>query len=135
VQTEIVGRGYTPIVLGDLNDYDPDVPDRDESRSTKTDVFRILKNYDHRQRGDELVNTGDRIVRVADRYTSHWDVNENGVADIEDVYTTIDYILLHKSLVPFVRRTFVSRLTDLKTSDHWPLVVDLQFPTSSEARP
>jgi len=26
IQQEIVGRGYLPIVLGDINDYDPDVP-------------------------------------------------------------------------------------------------------------
>ena len=31
--------------------------------------------------GPELVNAAERIVRVADRYTSHWDRNENGAGD------------------------------------------------------
>ncbi len=36
IRDEIVAKGYQPIVLGDLNDYDPDVPDFDDTRSTKT---------------------------------------------------------------------------------------------------
>ena len=28
--------------------------------------------------GDELVNVASRIPRVADRFSSHWDYNENG---------------------------------------------------------
>ncbi len=80
VRGEIVRRGYQPIVLGDLNDYDPDVPDGDDSRSTKTEVLTSLKDYDPDQPGAELVNVAERIPRVADRYTSHWDWNENGGA-------------------------------------------------------
>ncbi|MDH3718731.1 MAG: endonuclease/exonuclease/phosphatase family protein [Planctomycetota bacterium] len=128
VQREIVARGYTPIVLGDLNDYDPDVPDRDPTRSTKTNVLKLLKDYDQGRPGDELVNAAERIVRVADRFTSHWDINENFTSDEGDVFTMIDHILLHKSLAPKIRRTFVCRIGDLKTSDHWPLVVDLNLP-------
>jgi exonuclease III len=130
IQREIVARGYQPIVLGDFNDYDPDVPDRDPERDTRTQVIRSLKNYDRRQAGDELVNAAQRIQRLADRYTSHWDVNENGVADGEDVFTMIDHVLLHRSLADYQRRVFICRCTGLETSDHWPVVVDLQFPES-----
>jgi len=137
IQKEIVARGYTPIVLGDLNDYDPDVPDRDPARSTKTRVIKQLKDYDDDAgddaAGDELVNVAAHIKRIADRYTSHWDLNENAVADEGDVYTMIDHILVHKSLSRGIQRAFVCRLTDLKTSDHWPLVVDLLLPSKSVA--
>ena len=71
IQKEIVARGYLPIVLGDLNDYDPDVPDRDDSRETKTEVLRRLKDYDEASEGAELVNVASKIARKADRYTSH----------------------------------------------------------------
>jgi len=127
VQQEIVARGYTPIVLGDLNDYDPDVPDRDDSRSTVTQVLRNLKDYDHASPGDELVNVAERIVRVQDRYTSHWDRNENGAEDPYDVRTMLDHILLHKSLMPSVRRVFISHGSGLDVSDHYPVVVDLEL--------
>ena len=38
VQREIVSRGYLPIILGDLNDYDPDVEMADSTRKTQTSV-------------------------------------------------------------------------------------------------
>ena len=128
IHSEIVRRGYLPIVLGDLNDYDPDVPDRDENRSTKTQVLKSIKDYDRKSAGDELVNAATKIVRQADRYTSHWDWNENGAADGDDVYTMIDHVLLPKQLMPFVKRVFIARCVSLDTSDHFPIVVDLLLP-------
>jgi len=127
IAREIVARGYAPIVLGDLNDYDPDVPDRDPDRSTVTNVLAALKDYDSSTPGPELVNAAERIGRQSDRYTSHWDRNENGAADSDDVMTMIDHILLPAELMPAVRRVFVSRCSDLRTSDHWPVVVDLEL--------
>ena len=128
IRQEIVERGYLPVVLGDLNDYDPDLPDRDANRSTQTRVLRGMKDFDAKSAGDELFNAAEKVVRLADRYTSHWDVNENGTADIGDVYTMIDYVLLPRSLATYHTRTFIARGSDLKTSDHWPVVVDLVLP-------
>ena len=127
VRRLIVARGYTPIVLGDLNDYDPDVPMADERRKTATTVLRDLKDYDEQAAGAELVNIAGRMPRMADRYTSHWDVNENGAADPQDVFTMIDHILVHKSLVPAITRAFICHAVDLDVSDHFPVVVDLDL--------
>ena len=127
IRREIVGRGYLPVVLGDLNDYDPDVPMADAIRTTKTTVLRDLKDYDADVAGDELVNAAKFVGRVADRYTSHWDVNENGAADPEDVFTMIDHVLLHRDLEPAVCRVFICHAVDLGVSDHHPVVVDLVF--------
>jgi endonuclease/exonuclease/phosphatase family metal-dependent hydrolase len=132
VNKEIVPRGYQPVILGDLNDYDPDVPDRDDFRKTATSVMRTLKDYDPKQAGPELINAAQKIKRVADRYTSHWDRNENGAVDRDDVFTMIDYVLLPKEMLPYIRRTFVSRLTGLEISDHWPVVVDLDLPAKQK---
>ena len=128
IRKEIVERGYVPVVLGDLNDYDPDVPDADDTRSTQTNVLRDLKNYDPSTKQAELVNVAERISRIEDRHTSHWDRNENGVADSQDVFTMIDYILLPRQMMPMVQRAFVCRCTDLRTSDHFAVVVDLKIP-------
>jgi exonuclease III len=127
LQREIVARGYTPIVLGDLNDYDPEVPMADSQRRTRTTVLQDMKDYDPAAAGAELVNAAQFIPRVADRYTSHWDVNENGAADRDDVFTMIDHVLLHRDLVPAVKRAFICHATDLDVSDHFPVVVDLDF--------
>ena len=127
VRREIVARGYLPIVLGDLNDYDPDVPTADAGRKTRTTVLRDLKNFDDATGGDELVNAARFIPRVADRYTSHWDFNENGAPDGDDVFTMIDHVLLHRDLVPAVTRAHVCHAIDLDVSDHFPVVVDLDL--------
>lgn len=129
IRQELVGRGYLPIVLGDLNDYDPDVPDRDEERDPVTTVLRDIKDFDPEQPGPELVNVAERIQRQADRYTSFWDRNENRVPDPYDVFTMIDHILLPKELMPHVTRVFIFQNIGPETSDHKAVVVDLLLPT------
>jgi endonuclease/exonuclease/phosphatase family metal-dependent hydrolase len=128
LRSEVVPRGYLPIVLGDLNDYDPDVPDADPKRDTSTTVLRDLKDFDPGREGPELVNVAQGIVRQADRYTSHWDWNENGADDGDDVYTMIDHVLLAKELMPYVTHVFICHTVSLDTSDHFPIVVDLRLP-------
>jgi endonuclease/exonuclease/phosphatase family metal-dependent hydrolase len=128
VKRKIVAGGYLPIVLGDINDYDPDVPMADSVRTTRTTVLRDLKDYDDSSPGDELVNAARFMPRVADRYTSHWDFNENGAADRDDVFTMIDHVLVHRDLAPSISRAFISHATDLEVSDHYPVVVDFSLP-------
>lgn len=127
VRREIVARGYAPIVLGDINDYDPDVPMADSGRRTRTTVLHDLKDYDDASAGDELVNAAQFIPRVADRYTSHWDFNENGAADSDDVFTMIDHVLVYRDLVPAITRAFICHAIDLDISDHFPVVVDFDL--------
>ena len=125
---QIVARGYLPVVLGDINDFDPDVPDRDESQSTLTTVVRDLKDFDRDKPGDELVNVAKLMPRQADRYTAFWDRNENGARDPYDVFSMLDHIFLPKELMPFVTRAFIFHSIALETSDHRPVVVDLVLP-------
>lgn len=128
VRSEIVPRGYLPIILGDLNDYDPDVADRDDTRSPKTTVLKDLKDFDPDRPGAELVNAASKVVRKADRFSDHWDRNENGANDPEDVYTMIDHVLVAKELAPYVARVFICHSVNDDVSDHFPVVVDLKLP-------
>jgi exonuclease III len=75
------------------------------------------------------------FTRLADRYTSHWDWNENGAHDSEDVYTMIDHILLAEEFMPFVTRAFICHSVSLDTSDHYPVVVDLSLPDPHSGPP
>lgn len=125
---DVTARGYLPVVLGDLNDYDPDVPDRDDSRSTATEVLSLLKDFDPDHEGPEMFNAAEFMPNKSDRYTSHWDWNENGADDPQDVYTMIDHILLPVELKPYVKRAFIAHIVGLETSDHYPVVVDLELP-------
>jgi endonuclease/exonuclease/phosphatase family metal-dependent hydrolase len=127
IREEIVARGYIPIVLGDFNDYDPDVPDRDDTCSTKSKVLSYLKDYNTTLRGPELVNAAVKITRVFDRYTSHYDLDDDRVPDEGEPMTMIDHILIHKKLLPAVRRVFIDHGHGGQTSDHWPVIVDLEL--------
>lgn len=128
INGDIVSRGYTPIVLGDLNDYDPDIVDRDDSRDTVTDVIRRIKDFDKDHDGDELFNVAEFMPNQEDRYSSHWDWNENGARDPQDVLTMIDHILLPVEFRPYVKRAFIAHCVPLSVSDHFPVVVDLELP-------
>ena len=134
VQREIMSRGYLPIILGDLNDYDPDVEMADSTRKTETSVLRMLKDIGTQRDGDELVNVAARIPRVADRFSSHWDYNENGAADGDDVFTLIDHILISKKLAKGLTRTFICHANCLEISDHFPVVVDLDLSVISSGQ-
>jgi exonuclease III len=127
IRDQIVAKGYTPIVLGDLNDYDPDVPDRDDTRNTKTKALASLKDYDPSKPGPELVNVAEQIEQQADRYTQIWDRNRNDKLDEGDVQTMLDHILLPKQLMPMVRSVKITRAHDPELSDHFPVVVDLEL--------
>jgi exonuclease III len=39
----------------------------------------------------------------------------------------IDHILVHRDLEPAIRRAFICHATGLDTSDHFPVVVDLDL--------
>ena len=134
VQREIVGRGYSPIILGDLNDYDPDVEMADPTRKTQTAVLQLLKDIDSHRDGNELVNAAASIPRVADRFSSHWDYNENGAADVDDVFTLIDHILVSKELATGLKRAFICHANSLEISDHFPVIVDLDLSMISPGR-
>jgi len=131
---DLLPRGYLPIVLGDINDYDPDVPMADPVRKTQTTVLRSLRDIDPTTTGDELVNAAAAIPRVADRYSSHWDYNENAAADPEDVFTLIDHILLDRRLAEGLRRAFICHASGLEASDHFPVVVDIDLAAVPAAR-
>ena len=123
----VIARGYAPIILGDINDYDPDVEMADATRETQTSVLQMLKDYDPHQEGDELINIASHIPRAADRFSSHWDYNENGAADSDDVFTLIDHILIDQRFKPGIKRAFICHASSLDISDHFPVVVDIDL--------
>ncbi len=128
LRSQIAGKGYLPIVLGDINDFDPDVPDQDDNQDTVTEVIKNLKDFDPERSGPELDNVAKLMPRKADRFTCFWDRNENGAKDPYDVFSMIDHIFLPTELMPLVKRAFIFHGVPLEASDHYPVVVDLVLP-------
>jgi len=115
IREEIVARGYTPVVLGDLNDFD------------NRKVIRVLKDFNRKQPGDELFNAAEKIQPPAERYSSYWDLNKNGMWDKEEPTSLIDHILLDNSLSTHLLKAEILHVPkDGSVSDHWPVVVELE---------
>ncbi|MEM1116246.1 MAG: endonuclease/exonuclease/phosphatase family protein [Bacteroidota bacterium] len=118
-----VAMGREVVVLGDFNDFDDAVLDRRSSRPI-TDVMATVKAAGPGPE-DDLVNVlGD--VPQAERFTSHWDRDRDGVFD-EGEFSAIDHVLLSPGLYRLVRDVrYVHAHNPLTVSDHFPVVVTLE---------
>ena len=120
MRAEIVPRGYLPIVLGDLNDYDPDVPDRDESRRPDDHGAQGPQGF---RSGPPGAGAGERGVEDRARRPTATRTTGTGTRTApttrDDVYTMIDHILLAKELMPYVTRVFICHSVSDEVSDHF----------------
>ena len=128
VRTEIIAKGYAPIVLGDFNDFDPEVGGPSSYAVKTRHVLRIIKDYDTTRPGPELINIADRIHPPSKRFSAFWDRNKNGKRDARDPHSLLDHILVDKSLEKRISKAEIRHdLHDGTLSDHWPVAVDLKI--------
>jgi endonuclease/exonuclease/phosphatase family metal-dependent hydrolase len=124
IRTEIVAKGYLPIVLGDFNDFDPEVALPPAYRG-KSRVLGTLKDFDPARRGVEMFNFAEGIP-VENRYSAYWDKNKNDKWDGEEPASLIDHILVDKALSNRVAKAEILHGShDGSVSDHWPVVVEI----------
>lgn len=125
IRAEIVAKGYAPIVLGDLNDFDSAVAVPPGYRG-KSKVLGILKDFDPARQGPELFNAAERIPESA-RYSAYWDKNKNDRPDEGEPRSLLDHVLLDKALSKrVVKAEILHNSHDGSVSDHWPVVVELK---------
>lgn len=119
------GRGRAVAVLGDLNDFDDRTLDVAGHRPI-SDVLATIKRAGPGAE-DDLVNVlAD--VPPADRFTAHYDRNENGRVDAPGELSAIDHVLLAPALYRHVRAVTYAQFYDpTVVSDHFPIVVTLQI--------
>jgi len=119
-----LAQGREVVVLGDLNDYDADVPDAAGNRHDSR-VLRILKDLDPAREGDELVNVCAQVP-PAERYTHWYDRDRDGVDDGGRERSQIDFVLVSHTLADRVTYVAIDHTSPEGTaSDHWPVVVDI----------
>jgi len=114
--------GREVVVLGDFNDFDDAIRDRNHSRPI-SDVLAIVKRAGDGP-ADDLVNVlGD--VPQAERFTSLYDRNNNDQIE-EGELSAIDHILLSPGLYRLVRDVrYVHSHDPREVTDHFPVVVTL----------
>ena len=109
--------GYATLVLGDLNDWDPVVPDADPSDQA-TPASQALKKKDYVLGGDnELVNSLKWIEPVEKRYTYNYKGSK----------TVLDHILLPIGWQDRVSGVTIDHDRPDGASDHWPVILDLSW--------
>lgn len=123
---EGTSAGRLVIVLGDLNDVDPEVLDTAGSTAI-TSVLEILRAVDPRVPEDDLMNPA-ALLAEEDRFTAFVDRNRNGLDDGLAERTLTDHILLPGALAPAILRVEIYGGHDpLGPSDHFPLKVTLDL--------
>ena len=110
--------GYATIVLGDLNDWDPIVPDADPSAQATPISQALKKMKDYVPGGDdELVNSLKWIEPMEKRYTY----------DYKGSKTVLDHILLPIGWRDKVSGATIDHDRPKGASDHWPVILDLSW--------
>ena len=127
VRAEIVARGFAPVVLGDLNDFDTDVGGPSSYAAKNRRVLDLLKDFDAARPGPELFNAVRDVHPKSKRYSAFWDRNRNGRRDARDPHSLLDHILVDKSLEGRIIKVEIRHdLHGGDVSDHWPVAVELK---------
>jgi len=122
---DLRARGFLPVVLGDLNDFDAEVLDRNSNRPL-ADVLEQLKTLNTPTPSDDLFNASE-FVAQPERFSAFFDRDRDGRINPSNELSAIDHILLPID----VRAQVVSVAYDhahdpTLVSDHFPLVVTLR---------
>jgi len=117
------------IVLGDMNDFDEDVLDKNENFPISS-VLCILKgNCGNHSRQYTLYNVAEKASQDM-RYTDWWDSNTNCVSSANE-FSMIDHILISPNLFDYIKSVQFYHEYDeycgKYNSDHYPIIVDFDF--------
>ena len=121
--------GYETIVLGDFNDYDGDVLDRDENVPITHVLEWIKATSSKSDRSDAVYNLTNTAIYMNqdDRYTHYSSSNYDGDCIFTPSQTQqLDFILTSPQLTDMVHNvTTYSNFCGLYNPDHLPLVITL----------
>ena len=110
--------GYTSFVLGDLNDWDPVVPDTDTSQKATPTSKAIKKIKDFIPGGDdELINSLRWVTSMKNRYTYNYKGSK----------TVLDHILIPRTWNDRVSRVTIDHERPTQASDHYPVILYLKL--------
>lgn len=121
---DAINQGYEIFVIGDFNDYDPDVIDANNSEPISK-VLRIIKGE------ESFYNLTNALINVKqeNRYSNWWDKNGNCVSS-PDEFVLLDHILMTSALYESIKSVNLYQQYDINCdtyeSDHYPVLLELQ---------
>jgi exonuclease III len=125
-----IERGYEVILIGDMNDYDGEILDKNDDKPTSR-VLDIMKGLDGQKNGTyELTNIAVNI-KQDERFTDWWDSDNNCNTTSQKDYSMIDHILVTDNVYSNIVNAYIYHGYDEYcgkwNSDHYPIVVDFEF--------
>lgn len=125
-----ISKGYEVIMIGDFNDYDAEILDLNSNKPTSR-VLDILKGYQGDLAGLYKLNSVAENIGQSQRYSDWWDSDNNCKTSSQKDYSMIDHILVTDGIKNNIVNTFIyhgyNEYCGKYDSDHFPVVVDLQF--------
>jgi exonuclease III len=130
IVSSYIDKNYEIILLGDMNDYDAEVLDMNSDKPVSR-VLDILKGLEGQKKGHyQLTNVAYRI-KQNQRYSDWWDSDNNCETSSQKDLSMIDHILVSPNIDQKIVNTYIYHAyniyCDTIYSDHYPVVIDLQF--------
>ena len=122
-----IQKGYEVIVMGDMNDFDAEVPDLNADKPTSR-VLDFLKGLDGEKKGQyQLTNMAGKMAQN-ERYSDWYDSDNNcNTTSVKD-YSMIDHVLISPKLTKYVGSVSIyhgyKEYCGKWNSDHYPVVID-----------
>ena len=125
-----VVKGYEIIFLGDLNDFDAEVPDVNSDKPISY-VLDILKGIFGQQKGLYTLTNAAAKMAQSERYSDWWDSDSNCATSSSKDYSMIDHVLMTSKIYNKISKASIyhgyKEYCDKINSDHYPVVIDLSF--------
>ena len=121
-------KGYEIIVIGDMNDYDNQVPDINDNKPISM-TLEILKGISGEQKNKyKLTNVAVKIPKN-ERYSDWWDSDNNCDTSTINDLSLIDHVLVTDNILRRIKSAYIyhgyMEYCGKWNSDHWPIVIDL----------
>jgi exonuclease III len=125
-----ITKGYEIIFLGDLNDFDAEVPDINSDKPISY-VLDTLKGLFGAKKGTYTLTNAASKMAQSERYSDWYDSDSNCATSSQKDYSMIDHVLMSSKIFSKVSKVSIyhgyKEYCDKLNSDHYPVVIDLTF--------
>ena len=125
-----ITKGYEVILLGDMNDFDAEVPDVNSDKPTSY-VLDIMKGLYGLQKGHYTLTNAAPKMAQSERYSDWYDSDDNCATSSPKDYSMIDHVLMSSKIFGKVSTVSIyhgyTEYCGTMNSDHYPVVIDLTF--------
>jgi len=130
VISNYIAKGYEIIFLGDLNDFDAEVPDINSDKPISY-VLDTLKGLFGEKKGTYTLTNAASKMAQSERYSDWYDSDSNCATSSQKDYSMIDHVLMSSKIFSKVSKVSIyhgyKEYCDKLDSDHYPVVIDLTF--------